>query len=181
MDNKPFINNFPKYGKNFWCLDKEGNMLIEPALPKLLPFFYKDKNGKLDGDQGWYLLEDFTILYKIKNIWYKITCKKNFDWDGASIPQFIRNIMGDKMLIFYIVASLYHDLFYVCHHEIISRDTADTFFHDVVGVYNGSFLRQDLVWSAVRTFGWIMWDYQEDKEITKQEKYKNFLIIEKQS
>lgn len=177
-DIKPYINNFPKYGKNFWCLDKAGNMLVEPSLPSTKACFFKDKTGKLDGTDGWIIQEDFSILYKLNNKWIKLTCKKGYSFDFASIPKFMFSIIGPRDAIDIQVASLFHDLFYTLRIFLFPRDIADAFFKEIIEVYNGTIVKSNACYSAVRIFGIGPWNYQEDKEINKEEKYKEFLIIE---
>lgn len=169
-------SNFPKYGKNFYCLDQNGNISFEPLLPKTQAFYYKDKNGKLDGDSGWLILEDFSVVYNIDNVWYKITCKKGFDFDFASIPSCMTPIVGAKDAIDIQSASLFHDCFYCIHHNIFNREISDKFLSNVIGYYNGSLAKQYAVYSAVRMFGNSTW-HKDEKD--KMNKYKDFVIIEK--
>jgi len=162
--------NFPYYGEYFWCIDKDDNLLINPVFPKVQTMFYLDESGNLDGDTYWCLLEDFSILYKIADKWYKITCKKEFDFDFASIPRLLRSVVGDKTAPDIQTASLFHDLFYTAHHPLFPKYIADSFLGKVLRCYNGTVAKEVAVYSAVKSFGWTCW-HKSDKDLIKYNKF----------
>lgn len=167
--------NFPYYGDYFWCIDKDDNLLINPIFPKVQTMLYLDETGNLDGDVYWCLLEDFSILYKLDDIWYKITCKKEFDFDFASIPRIFRSLVGDKDSPDIQVASLFHDLFYTVHHKLFPKDISDKFLGKVLRCYGGSAAKEIGVYSAVKSCGWMFWKKTKEDLI----KYNKFIEVVK--
>ena len=55
------------------------------------------------------LLEDVTV----EALGYKITVKKGFDFDGASIPQALWSVYGNPLSGKFRIAALVHDALYV--------------------------------------------------------------------
>lgn len=52
---------------------------------------------------------DFFIAYKYSDVNYKISFKKGFVWDGASIPSFFWRFIGQKGDPEFLIASMVHD------------------------------------------------------------------------
>lgn len=164
-----------KYGIDFFVVGPDGQRIAHDGVladkkyfPSLRPFRYQDVTG------GWWLLEDFTIDVKIGKVWYRMTARAGFDYDGASIPRFCRSLVGDKMAHDVIVAALFHDLFYCVHHAIVSKAVADALLRDISGVYSATRAKQLAVYEAVHIFGGGPW--HEDGE-TKMDKYAPMLSV----
>ena len=70
-----------------------------------------------------YLKNTVTVYLEdeIDDVIYIFTIPKNYDYDGASIPRVIRELIGSKEDIRFKIASLIHD--YMCeNHEVINHD-----------------------------------------------------------
>ena len=106
--------------------------------------------------------------------WYKITCKEGFDYDGASIPQAVRSIMGDKMSHDIIVAALFHDILYCVHNELLPKDKSDLLLINIMSCYNSPDIKCKSVLCGVKYFGSSAWN--KDAELKKQ-RYLPFFEI----
>lgn len=144
--------------------------LINLPFPKLQPFYYADGTG------GWLLLEDFESDYCLNGVYYKIVVKKDFDYDGASIPRICRTLVGDKMAHDIIVGALFHDILYCVHDPLFNRKEADKLITHFIGRYDGSFAKQAAVYRALRTFGGIAWNREDEIDSSKTIRYKNFFV-----
>lgn len=129
------------------------------AMPKMRPSRYPDM------DDCWYLEEDFYL--RIGDYIYLI--KKGFDFDGASIPKWAWSIIGHPLMMWILLAALFHDGMYAAN--LIPRDDADWLFIEIIQACDratpidsswfGSRLaqeesrwsRRNKCWSAVRVAG----------------------------
>ena len=116
------------------------------------------------------LLEDVTV----EALGYKITVKKGFDFDGASIPQALWSVYGNPLTGKYRIAALVHDVLYAS--QIVPRELADDIFLDLMKQHKVGYLKRQTMYYAVRSAGWYSW-----KQLTKEEleKYKEFVNVEK--
>lgn len=156
------------YGKDFWCVCPDGTRSDSLLFPKLQPFFYED------GDGGWYVLEDFSVDLLVGKVWYRVTVKAGFDYDGASIPRACRTLVGDKMAHDIIVAALFHDIWYCVHHAVFPKTVADAMLGAINRVYGGSWAKEHAVVSGVALAGWTRWP----KTAAEIAQYDGFLIVE---
>ena len=116
------------------------------------------------------LLEDVVV----ESLGYKITVKKGFDFDGASIPQSLWSVYGNPLSGKFRIAALVHDALYASTE--LPREVADAIFLDLMKQHDVGYLKRQTMYYAVRSAGWYAW-----KQITKEEieKYKEFVNVEK--
>ena len=116
------------------------------------------------------LLEDVVV----ESLGYKITVKKEFDFDGASIPQALWSVYGNPLTGKYKIAALVHDVLYAS--QIVSRELSDKIFLDLMKQHKVGYIKRQTMYYAVRSAGWYSW-----KQLTKEEleKYKEYVNVEK--
>jgi len=116
------------------------------------------KRSKVIDKKGIYRLENTINLLLSNND--KITIYKGFEWDLASVPQFVQNIIresGDDD-----IAYLIHDYLYV--NKPYSRKFADNemlkWAKAMKGTKKWSLRNWDIKtrYYIVRAFGWIVWN-----------------------
>ena len=116
------------------------------------------------------LLEDVVV----ESLGYKITVKKEFDFDGASIPQALWSVYGNPLTDKYKIAALVHDVLYAS--QIVSRELSDEIFLDLMKQHKVGYIKRQTMYYSVRSAGWYSW-----KQLTKEEleKYKEYVNVEK--
>ena len=73
------------------------------------------------------LEEDFSCSFSFKGFSYRITIKKGFIYDGASIPQFAWSVVGSPFTGLYLEAATVHDAIYYAMWKF-GRKLADEIF-----------------------------------------------------
>ena len=116
------------------------------------------------------LLEDVVV----ESLGYKLTVKKGFDFDAASIPKWLWSIYGSPLNGNYVVASLIHDALYAS--QTLPRELADAIFLDLMKQHKVGYLKRQSMYYAVRSAGWYRWKQSTKEEI---ENYKEFINVEK--
>ena len=116
------------------------------------------------------LLEDVVI----ESLGYKITVKKGFDFDGASIPQSLWSVYGNPLSGKFRIAALVHDALYVS--QKLPREVADAVFLDLMKQHEVGYLKRQTMYYAVRSAGWYSWKQLKEPEV---EEYKEFIDVEK--
>ena len=116
------------------------------------------------------LLEDVTV----EALGYKITVKKGFDFDGASIPQALWSVYGNPLSGKFRIAALVHDALYAS--QKLPRELADAIFLDLMKQHEVEYLKRQTMYYAVRSAGWYVWKKHREPEI---ETYKEFINVEK--
>ena len=116
------------------------------------------------------LLEDVVV----ESLGYKITVKKGFDFDGASIPQALWSVYGNPLSGKFRIAALVHDALYAS--EYFPRELADAIFLDLMKQHGVGYIKQQTMYYAVRSAGWYVWRGHEESEVKK---YKEFVNVEK--
>ena len=116
------------------------------------------------------LLEDVVV----ESLGYKITVKKGFDFDGASIPQALWSVYGNPLSGKFRIAALVHDALYASAE--LPREVADSIFLDLMKQHEVVYLKRQTMYYAVRSAGWYAWKKHKEPEI---EKYKEFINVEK--
>ena len=116
------------------------------------------------------LLEDVTV----EALGYRIRVKKEFDFDGASIPQALWSVYGNPLTGKYRIAALVHDALYAS--QKLPIELADAIFLDLMKQHKVGYIKRQTMYYAVRSAGWYSW-----KQLTKEEleKYKEFINVEK--
>ena len=121
--------------------------------------------------------ENVFILFEdvvVESLGYKITVKKGFDFDGASIPKWLWSIYGSPLNGNYVVASLIHDGLYAS--QKLPRELSDKIFLDLMKQHKVGYIKRQTMYYAVRSAGWYAWKKHEEPEI---EEYKEFIDVEK--
>ena len=121
--------------------------------------------------------EDVFILLEdvmVESLDYKITVKKGFDFDGASIPQSLWSVYGNPLSGKFRIAALVHDALYASAE--LPREVADAIFLDLMKQHEVGYVKRKTMYYAVRSAGWYSW-----KQLTKEdlEKYKEYVNVEK--
>ena len=114
------------------------------------------------------LLEDVTV----EALGYRIRVKKEFDFDGASIPQALWSVYGNPLTGKYRIAALVHDALYAS--QKLPIELADAIFLDLMKQHKVGYIKRQTMYYAVRSAGWYSW-----KQLTKEEleKYKEFINV----
>ena len=113
------------------------------------------------------LLEDVIV----ESLGYKITVKKGFDFDGASIPKWLWSIYGSPLNGNYVVASLIHDGLYAS--QKVSKSISDKIFLDVMKQSNVGYIKRTSMYLAVKMFGCK--DWKEASEY--KDEYTNYVDV----
>lgn len=71
---------------------------------------------------------DVVLFDYVKNKKYEFTIKKDYDYDGATIPKFFIRLIGSKEDIRFKIASLIHDVLCENHHYVDN----DRYFADKI-------------------------------------------------
>ena len=114
------------------------------------------------------LLEDVTVDV----LGYRITVKKGFDFDGASIPQALWSVYGNPLSGKFRIAALVHDALYAS--QKVSRELADAIFLDLMKQHEVGYMKRQTMYYAVRSAGWYVWRRNTKEEI---ETYKEFINV----
>lgn len=113
------------------------------------------------------LLEDVVV----ESLGYKITVKKGFDFDGASIPKWLWSIYGSPLNGNYVVASLIHDGLYAS--QKVSKSVSDKIFLDVMKQSKVGYIKRTSMYLAVKMFGGK--DWKEASEY--KDEYTNYVNV----
>ena len=116
------------------------------------------------------LLEDVVV----ESLGYKLTVKKGFDFDGASIPQALWSVYGNPLSGKFRIAALVHDALYAS--QKLPREVADAIFLDLMKQHEVGYMKRQTMYYAVRSAGWYVWRRNTKEEI---ERYKEFINVEK--
>jgi len=113
------------------------------------------------------LLEDVVV----ESLGYKITVKKGFDFDGASIPKWLWSIYGSPLNGNYVVASLIHDGLYAS--QKVTKSVSDKIFLDIMKQSSVGYIKRTSMYLAVRVLGSKDW-----KEASKyKDEYINYVDV----
>ena len=118
--------------------------------------------------------EDVFILSEdktVESIGYRVTIKKGFDFDGASIPKWLWSIYGSPLNGNYVVASLIHDGLYAS--QKVSKSVSDKIFLDIMKQSSVGYIKRTSMYLAVRVLGGKDW-----KEASKyKDEYINYVDV----
>ncbi len=157
-----------RYGKDFWCLDLDGTRLPGLVWPLIQAFKYPD------GDRGWWLRRDYGVEFVFRGVLWRLTAKAGFDFDGASIPKFAWSIIGDPLALDILIAALFHDLQFCCHHAAWPLGLTNVLFLEIQKASESSRVKRNLTTKVVQAAGWSHWK-KTPEEIAK---YEPFLVAE---
>ena len=97
------------------------------------------------------------VIYQINDDIF--TIKKNFIYDGASIPKIFWSIIGGAFHPDFQKAALLHDYMY---RESLGKDKADFYFYEILRHCGVSKIKAKLMYLAVHWFGLKAYDdYKE--------------------
>ena len=120
--------------------------------------------------------ENVFILSKdktVESLGYRVTVKKGFDFDGASIPKWLWSIYGSPLNGNYVVASLIHDGLYAS--QKVSKSVSDKIFLDIMKQSNVGYIKRTSMYLAVKMFGGK--DWKEASEY--KDEYINYVDVNK--
>jgi len=115
----------------------------------------------------WILKSDYVCAFKGKII----TILADFATDGASIPNtpMIRWIIGHPFSLPLLPCALVHDALYAG--ELLKRNECDWLFLELMKRAKIGWVKRNLVWSAVRAGGGIVWGRHTIDSVIKARKY----------
>ena len=97
------------------------------------------------------LLRDYAYTYKGK----KYIIPKDFHFDGASIPQLFWSLIGNPLESEFRQSAMKHDWAYITH--ALSFADANNEFLESLKIHGVSWIKRNLMWSAVSTAGWFFY------------------------
>lgn len=110
------------------------------------------------GDRHYILKQEFSYLYKPAEDGGKggafIVIEPGFETDLASVPRFFWRLYPPDSKC-YFKAALIHDALYAS--EYYSRETCDEIFREAMQREGCSLLDRNVIYYAVRSFGWAVW------------------------
>jgi hypothetical protein len=89
--------------------------------------------------------------------------KPPFIFDGASIPRIFWTLVGSPFTGSYARAAFVHDILYLT--ELFDRKTCDWIFLELMQEYGCGWFKRNIIWSAVKSFGWYVWNSHDQKQV----------------
>ena len=129
----------------------------------------KELKVNIVGQNVFILLEDVVV----ESLGYKITVKKGFDFDGASIPQALWGLYGNPLSGKFRIAALVHDALYAS--QVLEKSTCDSIFLELMKTHGVGYIKRYSMYNAVKVFGFKAWKSSQDE----LGKYKEFINVEK--
>ena len=165
------------FGINLLDKNKTPNLKFNfKGMPHLKPIPIKTK-GKgfwkaivmwLLSTRNWELIEDWK--YNIDGKEYIIP--KGFQFDGASIPKFLRTFFSPVGVL--LIGGLVHDYMYKYTHckpvsakgalLVVDQKRADQIFRDINIVVNGFYTMNYLAYWSLRIGGFVAWNGHRKRE-----------------
>ena len=165
------------FGVNLLDKNKTPNLKFNfKGMPHLKPIPIKTK-GKgfwkaivmwLLSTRNWELIEDWK--YNIDGKEYIIP--KGFQFDGASIPKFLRTFFSPVGVL--LIGGLVHDYMYKYTHckpvsakgalLVVDQKRADQIFRDINIVVNGFYTMNYLAYWSLRIGGFVAWNGHRKRE-----------------
>ena len=133
------------------------NIVPSFELTKNYDLQYPKQKFVLGGTQA-ILQEDFSLIINDSDDFnFKITVKKNFMYDGFSVPWLFEWVQSPFTGA--VPAALMHDAVYATN--FLTRSDADWLFLVILQMYGENWLHRNLLYSAVKTFGWTVYGKSE--------------------
>lgn len=125
---------------------------------------------KLPNGGDWVYADVWKANIFLKNDGALYLCiSPGYRTDLASVPRPLRGAFDNGSGEFgVLVASQVHDMLYSTHY--LSKDFADTLFHDILRYYGMNRLKAWLYYQAVHLFGDEAWEVLSDDEMEKDRK-----------
>ena len=130
-------------------------MILFPKAPTMQP---------ITNDQ-WILHDDFACMFRGNFI----TIKKGFETDGISIPRIAWRAIGHPFSMPLLPCALIHDALYAG--ELVSRKDADWLFLCLMQRAKIGWVKRNLVWSAVKLGGGLVWSRHTVDGVLKARKH----------
>ncbi len=158
------------FGVNLLDKKKSNLKFSYTGMPHLKPVPIKTKGKGFFGaivmwllsTRNWVLIEDWK--YKIDNKEYIIP--KGFQFDGASIPKFLRTFFSPVGVL--LIGGLVHDYMYKYTHckptsakgalLVVDQKRADQIFRDINIEVNGFYTMNYLAYWSLRIGGFVAWN-----------------------
>jgi len=118
--------------------------------------------------RNYVVCEDF--FAKVCGI--KVLVKEGFVYDGFSVPRLFHWFQSPFTGLG-TVGALIHDALYAS--ELVERKTADLIFVELMKMYGVGWIRRNMMYSAVRSWGWIVWARHKQEDVDYA---KTFILIE---
>ena len=113
------------------------------------------------------LLEDVVV----ESLGYKLTVKKGFDFDAASIPKVFWSIIGSPFTGNYTTPAAIHDGLYAS--QKAAKKISDKIFLDIMKQSNVGYIKRTSMYLAVAMFGGK--DWKEASEY--KDEYTNYVDV----
>ena len=107
------------------------------------------------------------FAFAIGHLQFKVV--REFWSDGASIPRWVRGLIGDRFAELYMIAALIHDILYGI--QEISREYADKALYDIMRKCGVGRIKAWTIYKAVRMFGWAAWNAKTEAMIAGARKH----------
>lgn len=108
------------------------------------------------------LAADWSI--EVAYLGVRITIRKGFIFDGASIPRALWRLCGHPMEVPRIAAALAHDWLYASH--VVDRATADAIYREICRMVGMGCVRRNVEYATLRLCGSAAWDSHGQSDIT---------------
>jgi hypothetical protein len=154
--NKFSFNDYPT-GKHLLVERKESSY-----------FFWEKKIISREFKLG----KNFACSFSFKGFTYKITIKKGFIYDGASIPKFAWSLIGSPFTGLYLEAATVHDAIYYSSWEH-GRKLADEVFLFIMLQVGVPSITAKTMFNAVRLGGSSSFNKRKDIDLSE------FLTVER--
>jgi len=108
-----------------------------------------------------------------------IRVKKGFVYDGASIPRLFWSLIGSPFTGTHTRAAFIHDALYAG--EIYDRKTCDWIFLQILQQHGCSWIKRNILYFAVRTFGGFVWRNHTEKNTQKARLFQFRALLRSQN
>lgn len=95
------------------------------------------------------------LEFAIDDWLYKVP--DGFEFNGASIPPFLWNVLYKPEDPAVLLPALIHDWLYRIQPNSVTRKIADDAFLALLGWTKASRWKSKVMWAGVRLFGWVPW------------------------
>lgn len=122
------------------------------------------------GDQVYELVEP--LVYENEVMVVQVNPK--FDFDAISIPKVMWSLVDSPFTGKAVRAAVLHDALYAS--EWFARDVCDKLFLEAMESDGVSWIKRNLMYNAVRAFGWTVWKGHEKAEVDEYKKYLTVVV-----
>jgi hypothetical protein len=102
--------------------------------------------------------------FRYGGAWWRVRISAGYQTDGATIPRIAWSIVGSPMSMPVLPCALVHDALYSA--ELVpAHADADWIFLGLLQRADVGWVKRNAIWTAVRTFGGIVWDRHTAKSV----------------